>query len=325
MSMIEISDTERRIAERVDPTIAGALSISREAGGLSFSNAGEAMEFAKMMAVSQIGIRKHLRSNVGACLAITVQAIEWGISPYAVANKSYLVNDQIAFESQLIQAVILKRAPIKGRFKVEYIGIADKRVCKVSATLRDTGETVDYTSPEFGKITPKNSPLWKADPDQQQFYYAGRALCRRHFPDVLLGVYDVDELPQNPNSGPDRARDVTPSKSLAGKLDALAAPAHVVDETATDDADPETGEIADTAQPSTATAPAEAPPPPAAPDDADDIINDAQEPEHGPFFDLGQKAARAGSSRKAMPAELRAPGRKSDAAEWVRGYDGVTA
>jgi len=194
MTMIETTDVERRVAERIDPRVTGALEISRQSGGLAFTNANEAMEFSKMMAVSQIGVRKHLRGNVGACLAIVVQSIEWRMSPFAVANKSYLVNDQIAYESQLIQAVILKRAPIKGRFKVEYLGEGAKRRCRVSAVLSDTGETVDYTSPEFDKITPKNSPLWKSDPDQQQFYYSGRALCRRHFPDVLLGVYDMDEL-----------------------------------------------------------------------------------------------------------------------------------
>ena len=51
-----------------------------------------------------------------------------------------------------------------------------------------------YKSPEISKITPKNSPLWKSDPDLQFSYYSGRALCRKHFPHVLLGVYDVDEL-----------------------------------------------------------------------------------------------------------------------------------
>jgi hypothetical protein len=221
MSMIDVAATERRVAERIDQSIAGGLAFSRGAGGIAFTNAGEAMEFAKMMAVSQIGVRKHLRGNVGACLAITVQSIEWGMSPFAVANKSYLVNDQIAYESQLVQAVILKRAPIKGRFKVEYIGAGGKRQCKVSATLLD-GEVVDYTSPEFDKITPKNSPLWKSDPDQQQFYYSGRALCRRHFPDVLLGVYDVDELPEAPRD-PSGARNITPvTRTLESRLDALA-------------------------------------------------------------------------------------------------------
>lgn len=220
MTMIEITDTEKRIAGRLDTSIAGALEVSRQAGGLEFRNAGEAMEFAKMMALSQIGVRKHLRGNVGACLAITVQAVEWGMSPFAVANKSYLVNDQIAYESQLVQAVILRRAPIKGRFQFAYTGEGERRRCKVTATLKD-GDVVDYQTPEMGKIPVKNSPLWKGDPDQQLSYYAGRALCRRHFPDVLLGVYDIDELEDKPRD-PERARDVTP-RTLAARLDALAA------------------------------------------------------------------------------------------------------
>jgi hypothetical protein len=92
----------------------------------------------------------------------------------------------------------------------------------VWATLQN-GDVVDYTSPPRGRITPQNSPLWKTDPDQQQFYYSARALCRRHFPDVLLGIYARDELDDQPAIGPDRARDVTPApKSIGEKLDALA-------------------------------------------------------------------------------------------------------
>jgi hypothetical protein len=143
------------------------------------------------------------------------------LSPYAVANKSYAVNDRLAFESQLIQAVILQRAPIKGRLRVHYRGEGAARVCHVSAELKD-GELVDYTSPPFGDITPKNSPLWKSDPDQQHYYYSARALCRRHFPDVLLGIYARDELEDSPRIGPDRARDVTPPKTIGEKLDMLA-------------------------------------------------------------------------------------------------------
>ena len=37
---------------------------------------------------------------------ICVQAIEWRMSPFAVANKSYVVNDRVAYESQLVHAVI---------------------------------------------------------------------------------------------------------------------------------------------------------------------------------------------------------------------------
>ena len=219
---LALSETERRIAERIDPAAANDVTVSAAAGGLAFNNMGQMMEFARYMAIAKGGIRKHLRGDVGACLAICTQAVEWGMSPYAVANKSYFVNDQIAFESQLVQAVILKRAPIKGRIKFEFTGTGAARVCRAWARLaEDPDEVVEYVSPPFASITPKNSPLWKSDPDQQHAYYSGRALCRRHFPDVLLGVYADDELEAAPR-GAETARDVTPPRTLGARLDALA-------------------------------------------------------------------------------------------------------
>lgn len=157
-----------------------------------------------MMAISGQAIPKHLRDNPGGCLAITIQAREWAMSPFAVANKSYCVNDRISYEAQLVSAVILRRAPIQGRFSIQYFGEGDKRSCRVSVKTND-GEIVEYQTPEIGKIPVKNSPLWKADPDQQLSYYAQRSLCRRHFPDVLLGVYTQDEIEQAPPM-----RNVTP-------------------------------------------------------------------------------------------------------------------
>lgn len=213
---------EEKIAAKIDTDSANSLTVSDRSGGLAFQNADQAMNFARMMAVSSVAVPKHLRGNPGACLAVVIQAIEWRLSPYAVANKSYSVNDRLAFESQLVQAVILQRAPIKGRLKVEYTGEGPQRVCRVWADLKDGSESVEYYSPPFAKITPKNSPLWVSDPDQQQFYYSARALCRRHFPDVLLGIYARDELEDSPRIGPDRARDVTPAKTIREKLDALA-------------------------------------------------------------------------------------------------------
>ncbi|BAQ44361.1 hypothetical protein [Methylobacterium aquaticum] len=224
---LTLSATEQKIAERINPQDTANLSVS-VGGGVAFANAAQLMDFAKLMALSSAGVRKHLRGNVGACLAIATQAAEWGMSPYAVANKSYFVNDQIAYESQLVQAVILKRAPIKGRIRFEFEGEGDARICIASARLRDEdgGDVVEYRSPPYGKITPKNSPLWKSDPDQQQSYYAGRALCRRHFPDVLLGVYDVEEV-QAVQTVPGGAFEVVGTApaptALAGRLDQLAA------------------------------------------------------------------------------------------------------
>ncbi len=241
-NLVNISDQEQRLANRVDSGVTGSLAISTGTGGLAFANANEAMEFAKLMALSQVAVPKHLRANPGACLAVVIQAIEWRMSPYAVANKSYSVNDRLAYESQLVQAVILQRAPIKGRFRFSFSGDGANRRCKVEVTTT-TGEVVDYETPRFADIPVKNSPLWKGDPDQQMTYYAGRALCRRHFPDVLLGVYTSDEIEDE--RGPDRARDITPPKVAANAPlgDRLVAIKDRLPSGGQMNADPETGEI----------------------------------------------------------------------------------
>eukprot|EP01042_Synura_sphagnicola_P018385 gene18385-23249_t len=173
MSAIALTDTENRIASKINPDAAATLALSTDDGGLGFSNMSQAMEFAKIMAVAQVAVPKHLRGNVGACLAVTIQAVEWKMSPFAVANKSYSVNDRLAYESQLVQAVILQRAPIKDRFVFEYSGDGAKRRCKAIVQLK-SGKMVEIETPELGTIPVKNSPLWKGDPDQQLAYYAGR-------------------------------------------------------------------------------------------------------------------------------------------------------
>jgi hypothetical protein len=214
---------ETAIEKRIDRQITGETALA--AGGVVFRSMNELMEFSKVMAIAQVAIPKHLRENPGACLAVCIQACEWQMSPFAVANKSYSVNDRLAFEAQLVNAVILRRAPISGRFKVEYSGEGDKRRCTVSATLTD-GDLVTYESPEIGKIKVKNSPLWNSDPDQQLFYFSSRSLCRRHFPDVLLGIYTQDEIEEAPVR--DRAK--IESERVDFGLDAIEMTVEVVGE-----------------------------------------------------------------------------------------------
>ena len=71
-------------------------ALSSSGGGIVFQTVSEARDVAFLMAGSDKAVRKHLRNNAGACFGIVIQAVEWGMSPYAVANKSYEVNDQIA-------------------------------------------------------------------------------------------------------------------------------------------------------------------------------------------------------------------------------------
>ncbi|WP_144223174.1 recombinase RecT [Mesorhizobium amorphae] len=197
-----------------DQTSTREIGIMAGANGASIApqNLGEVVRFAEVMCRADIALPKHLRGNAGACMAVALQALEWKMSPFAVASKSYSVNGQIAYEAQLIMAVINTRSGIEGRLKFRFEGEGQDRVCVAFGKL--DGEELEVRSPKFKDITPKNSPLWKSDPDQQHCYYTGRAWGRRHTPEVILGVYDREEVEQFRDS--ENARDVTPS--LADRL-----------------------------------------------------------------------------------------------------------
>jgi hypothetical protein len=165
------------------------------------------VEFAKFMCQSNAGIPAYLRGNAPDCAAITMQALKWNFDPFSVAQKSYKVKDVLAYEAQLIAAVVNTRSGIKGRLKYFYDGEGSTLTCTVTGIL--DGEEYSYTSPPVGSITTKNSPLWKTDPQQQLGYYSARSWARRYTPEVLLGVYDRDEAEEF--RGPERAKDITPA------------------------------------------------------------------------------------------------------------------
>lgn len=191
-----------------DQTSTREIGIVAGAGGSSIApqNLGEVVRFAEVMCRADIALPKHLRGNAGACMAVALQALQWEMNPFAVASKSYSVNGIIAYEAQLIAAVVNTRSGIKGRLKYEYFDEGEAMWCRVSGTLDD--EVCTYDSPPVSAITPKNSPLWKTDQRQQLGYYSARSWARRHCPEVLLGIYDRDEAS---SIGPENARDVTPS------------------------------------------------------------------------------------------------------------------
>lgn len=217
-----------RIEGAIDKSIVGGITLTPK-GGLQIKSMGEAMEFAKLMSLMGQGLPKHCRDTPGICVLIAIQSYEWGMNPLAVAAKSYVVNDRLAYESALYHSVVVRRAPIDGRIKMEFTGDGVKRRCKVSAELSDGTGVVDYLSPEIGTIKTKNSPLWAADPDQQLFYYSVRAFARRHFPDVMMGVYTVDELQDSSEALTAVVQDTRPKTDrLADRLLGTAKP--VVDE-----------------------------------------------------------------------------------------------
>jgi hypothetical protein len=174
-------------------------------------NFGEIVSYAQMMCKAGPAIPKHFRENPGACVAIIQKAMAWEMDVWGIAEKTYFVNDRLAYEAQLIAAVIKSRAPIKEKvIPYKYSGQDGDLQCSILLHHAETGEEIFYESPKVKDIKTKNSPLWQTDVKQQLGYFAIRALSRRHFPEVIMGVYDRDEIMA--------MRDVTPQQPVQNFL-----------------------------------------------------------------------------------------------------------
>jgi hypothetical protein len=210
-------------------TTALALS-SASAGALLMSDASmDRLErIADLMASGKTTVPNHLRGNKGDCFAICLQSMQWGMNPFSVAQKTFLVNGVLGYEAQLVAAVINNSGLVVGRFKFEWFGEWEKIVGKfkeVTSTkkLDDNGQPKKYIVPDWrqederglgvrvwatikGESEPRvleilmtqartrNSTLWTEDPKQQIAYLVQKRWARLYTPDVILGVYTPDEL-----------------------------------------------------------------------------------------------------------------------------------
>lgn len=149
---------------------------------------------AETMATSRVTVPKHLQNSMGDCLAVAMQAMQWGMNPYAVAQKTHLVNDVLGYEAQLVNAVVQASGAITGRFHYEYKGEGNDLECRVGAVPRGEAEIVWNEWLKSSTVTTKNSPLWKTNPKQQMGYLQVKNWARAYAPGAILGVYSTDEL-----------------------------------------------------------------------------------------------------------------------------------
>ena len=181
-------------------TAIGGTDITAGQGRAAFlpTSMGEAMEIAKLMAGGNF-VPKHLRGAPGDCLAVVMQSARWGMDPFAVGNKTYFVNDRMAYEAQLVNAVVNSSNVLDGRLKVEWSGEGNSLKCLVSGRIKGDPD-IKTREVKLANIKTRNSPLWQSDPEQQIAYFATRAWARLHAPEVLLGVYTPDEIESIPGN-----------------------------------------------------------------------------------------------------------------------------
>ncbi|NRH24722.1 recombinase RecT (plasmid) [Pantoea sp. JZ29] len=191
------------------------------------------IRFADIMASSRVSVPAHLAGKTADCLAVAMQAAQWRMNPFAVAQKTFLVNGVLGYEAQLVNAVITTMAPTRDRPHYEWFGpwekVLGKFVEKTSGkghkytvsgwTLEDEADCgvrvwatmKNEQEPRvlellLSQAQVRNSTLWASDPKQQLAYLAVKRWARLHCPDVILGVYTIDELEVTVKA----ERDVTP-------------------------------------------------------------------------------------------------------------------
>lgn len=163
----------------------------------------KAEKIAKMMAMGKATVPKHLQNNEADCFAITIQAMQWGMVPFVVAQKTHLVNGTLGYEAQLVNAVVQNSGAITGSFHYEFSGTGNDLSCRVGAVLRGESEITWGEWLSKSSVTTQNSPLWKTNPSQQLGYLQVKNWARLYCPGSLLGIYSEDELePAKPATRP---------------------------------------------------------------------------------------------------------------------------
>ena len=182
-------------------------------------------------------VPQHL-ANKDACSAVALQALQWGLNPFAVAQKTYMITKgKLSYEAQLIMAVINVSGALKSAIKFQWTGdwskVQGKVTQKESTRTDDNGEKKKYYIPawksedekglsctvtaslkkdgeehsltvELTQATIRNSTLWASDPRQQLAYLTVKRWASLYCPEVILGFVtdeDVYEERQSVDGG----------------------------------------------------------------------------------------------------------------------------
>lgn len=235
------------VAERTPSTELVAFN-GASAGALLLSETAMARieRVADLMASGKTTVPQHLRGSKGDCFAVCLQSMQWGMNPFAVAQKTHLVNGTLGYEAQLVAAVINNSGVVKDRFHFEWFGPWEKVVGKFQIKKGEKGE---FRAPGWtltdeegcgikvwatlkGEAQPRvlelllaqarvrNSTLWADDPKQQLAYLAQKRWSRLYAPDVILGVYSPEEFEQPAERFMGMAEEVKPKTYDQAKFEA---------------------------------------------------------------------------------------------------------
>lgn len=215
------------MSNEITLTAQPGATVGTAAAIFSPEGLNQLVRFADLMAQSKATVPAHLAGKPADCLAVTMQAAQWGMNPFAVAQKTHVVNGALGYEAQLVNAVVSSSSLLATRLNYRWDGDWSKVSGKtdkspnltvtVWATLKGETEPRELTI-SMAQAGVRNSPNWEVDPRQQLAYLCTKRWARLHAPDVLLGVYTPDELEE---SRPRVERDITPAAVDAKTVNGL--------------------------------------------------------------------------------------------------------
>lgn len=195
-----MSNSQKVQEREVETSFSGdsvpSINNTQELQNLLFnaSAMNQLQQLATIMSRSVVTVPKHLQGNPGDCMAICMQAAQWGMNPFAVAQKTHVVNGTLGYEAQLVNAVLQASGAIVGRFHYEYRKEGQAMECRVGAIVRGESEITWNEWLRIGDVKTKNSPVWTTNPKQQIGYLQVKNWGRQYCPGAILGVYTVDEI-----------------------------------------------------------------------------------------------------------------------------------
>lgn len=213
------------LAQMPQPAALPMGTTSASALMLSGDSMDKLMRVADLMASGRCTVPQHLQKSPGDCLAVAMQAMQWNMNPFAVAQKTHISQSgALGYEAQLINAVIVGCGALKSQPEFTFIGDWSKILGKVEEKKNDNGKKyyvgnwqkkdeeglgviVSATlngEREPRQITvmlsqcyPRFSTQWATDPQQQITYVGVRKFGRRYAPGAILGVYTPEELEES--------------------------------------------------------------------------------------------------------------------------------
>ena len=174
--------------------------VSVKAGRLCHSEGLQMVShLAQMFARSSL-VPEQFRGAKGSaghanCFLALSMALELDIPWMSAITQLYVVRGRVGIPGQMLIALANRRAPIKGSIRYREKGEGDDLSVTAFVVDRNTNEEASYRlTLSEAKAAGASGPGWDSQPKLRLRYRAATYLVRTHYPEVMMGLYDVDEI-----------------------------------------------------------------------------------------------------------------------------------